>query len=315
MLALRRWQDARIGRDRIAPLAVALAAAATTELLILRAFTRTAIHIPALEVMQEPFDVLSFFGRYAYFLAVALLMIALPALALNLLAVGRSGPRIAAMPIAVFAIAAVAAAAGVSGPLALDLLSLFSIVCLAGLAAGRWRLAGLMPFGMLALAFVTGGGYTVLQTASQQGGTRLDASWLLSVGELSGALFALSLPLLARRHIDRVSFAAGAVVAVFAYSLFAGGGGATARILLLWNVGLSGVLPGTVYAVAAGALAMTFVALLRSRQVVAAMAVALLVAGGLGLHNTYQTGLVVAGLAALYLAGNSMMPAEHPGRD
>ena len=122
------------------------------------------------------------------------------------------------------------------------------------------------------------------------------------MGEYTGALFALSLPLIVSGRIDRVSAATGILVGLLALSMFVGGGAATSRFLLLWNEGLSGTLPGTVYAVAAGALALTFVALLRSQQTMAAMGVALLIAGGVGLHNTYQTGLVVAGLAALCLA-------------
>ena len=315
MATIRRWQDPVAGREQVAVLTVALAAAAVVELLVLRTFTRTAVHIPALEVMQGPYDVLAFLGRYAYFVSVALLMLALPVLGLGLFREGHAGRRVAAVPVAVFGIAAAAAAVGVTGRLALDMLSLLAIVSLAGLAVGRWKRAGLVPFGMLALAFVTSGGYTVLQTASQRGGLGTDASWLLSAGELSGALFALSLPLLARHKIDRVSLAVGTLVAVLAFGMFVGGGGATSRILLLWNAGLSGTLPGTVYAAAAGAIALSFVALARNGQVLAAMGVALLIAGGLGLHNTYQTGLVVAGLAALCLRVNPTLPAETSGGD
>ncbi|MBA4181652.1 MAG: hypothetical protein C0506_13770 [Anaerolinea sp.] len=312
MAALRRWGDPASGGYHVAPLTVALAVAAAVELLILRTFTRTAIHIPAVEVMQGPYDVLAFLGRYAYFVSVALLMLALPALGLSLFAGVRHGQRLAAIPVAVFVLVAGAAAFGLAGRLTLDLLTLFSVVTLAGLAVGRWRLAGLMPFGMLALAFLASGGYTVLQSTNRVGGADVNASWLLSVGELSGVLFALSLPLLARRNTDRVSSAAGLAAAVVAFGMLVAGGGATSRILLLWNAGLSGTLPGIVYAVAAGSLAFTFVALVRARQTVPAMAVALLVAGGLGLHNTYQTGLVVAGLAALCLADKPRPPATNP---
>ncbi len=91
----------------------------------------------------------------------------------------------------------------------------------------------------------------------------------------------------------------GASVGVLTFGMFAGSGGSTSRILLLWNEGLSGTLPGTVYAVAAGTLTIAFVALLQGRHYLAAMAIVLLVAGGLGLHNTYQSGLVIAGLAVL----------------
>ena len=56
-----------------------LAVASAIELAILRTFTRTAIHIPALNSLQEPYAVVSRGGRYAYFVAIALMV---PALAM-----------------------------------------------------------------------------------------------------------------------------------------------------------------------------------------------------------------------------------------
>ena len=317
-MATLRWRPGTPGtvgvRSHAGPLTAGLAVAAVAELLILRTFTRTAIHIPALEAMQGPYEVLAFMGRYAYFLSVALLLLALPVLAWSLALDQRPGRRVAASAVGLFLLTSGAAAAGLGGRVTLDLASLLAVVSLAGLAAGGWRLSGALPFGMLAVAFISSGGYTVLQTASQEGGGSIHASWLLSVGELSGAAFALSLPLLARRRVDRPSVVVGVAVGVVAFAMFVGGGETTSRILLLWNAGLSGTLPGTVYAAGAGALALTFVALLRGREMLAAMAVALLVTGGLGLHNTYQTGLVVAGLAALCLAAGGASRDEQ-GRE
>lgn len=305
MATLRGRQGVGGGVPQVAPVMMALAAAAATELLILRTFTRAAIHIPALEVMREPYEALAFVGRYAYFLSVALLVLALPTLAYGLARDGRPGWRIAGAGIGVFGVAAGAAAAGFVGRVPLDLATLLAVVLLIGSLSCRWKVAAALPFAMLGVAFLTSGGYTVLQSASQQGAGTIDAAWLLTVAEYSGALFALSLPLVVSRRIDRVSAATGILVGLLAFGMFVGGGAATSRFLLLWNEGLSGTLPGTVYAAAAGALALTFVALFRNQQVVAAMGVALLVAGGVGLHNTYQTGLVVAGLAALCLAGSA----------
>ena len=313
MATLRGRQGVGGGVPQVAPVMVALAAAAATELLILRTFTRTAIHIPALEVMREPYEALAFVGRYAYFLSVALLVLALPTLAYGLARDGRRGWPLAVAGIGVFGVAAGAAAAGLAGRLPLDLATLLAVVLLIGSVSCRWNVAATLPFAMLGVAFVTNGGYTVLQSAGQQGAGPADAAWLLTVGEYSGALFALGLPLVVSRRIDRVSAATGILVGLLAFGMFIGGGAATSRFLLLWNEGLSGTLPATVYAAAAGALALTFVALLRSQQVVAAMGAVLLVAGGVGLHNTYQTGLVVAGLAALCLAGGGGAAKEAGG--
>jgi len=302
MVALR-WPEGTEARGSHArALTAALSAAAVIELLILRTFTRTAIHIPALEALQGPYTVLALLGRYAYFLSVALLLLALPALAWALATDLRAGKRLAAAAVAIFLLTAAAAAAGTGGRLTLDFASLLAVVGLSGLAAGSSLPSKALPFAMLGVAFISSGGHTLLQAGSQEGFGSIDGSWLLSVGELSGAAFALSLPLLARQHIDRLSGAVGVAVGVAAFAMFVGGGSSTSRILLLWNAGLSGTLPGVVYAAGAGAIALTLVALLRARETFAATAILLLVAGGIGLHNTYQTGLVVAGLAALCLA-------------
>ncbi len=299
-MAAMRWPEGSVeSRAHTRALTAGLAAAAIVELLILRTFTRTAIHIPAFEALQGPYEALALIGRYAYFLSVALMLLVLPALGWSLAAERHSGRRVATAAIGLFLMTSAMAAAGVGGRMMLDIASLLAIVSLAGLAAGSWGWPCVLPFGMLGIAFISNGGYTVLQTASQEGARSFDASWLLTGGEISGVAFALCLPLLARRHIDRLSVSVGVVVGVTAFGIFLGGGATTSRILLLWNAGLSGTLPGVAYAAGAGAIATSFVALLRGREVLAATAVALLVAGGLGLHNTYQTGLVVAALAAL----------------
>jgi hypothetical protein len=284
------------------PLVAALAAAAVFELLVLRTFTRTAIHIPALSALQAPYEVIAFAGRYAYFVSVALLMIVLPVLISVLARDRRAGGRVAGAGVALFLVSAGAGAAGAVPPLIMDAGTLVAFTLMLGAAAGRRGGSALLPLAMLGGAFLAGGGFTVLQAAAQDGVATINASWLLTVAEYSGCAFALALPLAVGRRPDRASLIAGGAVTVIAFGSFAANGGATSRILLLWNEGLTGALPGVVYAAAAGALVLAFVSLARSGQAMAAMGVALLVSGGLGLHNTYQTGLVVAGLAALCIA-------------
>jgi hypothetical protein len=76
----------------------------------------------------------------------------------------------------------------------------------------------------------------------------------------------------------------------------------TTKILLLWNFGLPGALPAIAYGLALGAFACTMAVLWRGGDRLAVAALALLVAGGIGLHSTYQSALVVTGLAVLGLA-------------
>jgi hypothetical protein len=91
-------------------------------------------------------------------------------------------------------------------------------------------------------------------------------------------------------------------VAAVVFAAFLGNGGATARFLLLWNEGLSGALPSVAYAGASGCLAATLVALVKARNGLAAAGPVLLVTGGIGLHSTYQSGLVITGMALLAMA-------------
>ena len=77
------------------------------------------------------------------------------------------------------------------------------------------------------------------------------------------------------------------------------GNGSTSRFLLLCIAGISGSLPSFFYAVAAGALAYTMLRAARSGAPLVSAGLILMVAGGLGLHSTYQSALVVAGFASL----------------
>ena len=93
----------------------------------------------------------------------------------------------------------------------------------------------------------------------------------------------------------------GGIVAVVLFGSLLSSG-STVRILLLWNEGLSGTMPAIAYAAAGGAICLTLMTLVRRGDQIVAAGFMLLVAGGLGLHNTYQTSLVAAGLSVICLA-------------
>jgi len=273
-----------------------LGIAALVELAVLRTFTRTAIHIPALEQMQGPYELLAGAGRYAYFVAAGLVF---PVLALLALQVGRGREParwLALTAIAGFAGAALATAAGLEPGLMLGAATIWAIAVLAvahALAVGG---RAVLPVIAFAAAFALSGAYTVLPEA----GASSQPAWLLDGAELAGLAFALSLPLIVAGN-DRRSTVAGGAVALLALTFFLGNG-STSRFLLLWNVGLSGTLPGVAYAAAAGAIAFAAVRCLRIGSPLGACGVVLLVAGGIGLHSSYQSALAIAGLTALYLA-------------
>jgi hypothetical protein len=146
------------------------------------------------------------------------------------------------------------------------------------------------------------GAHTRGHAAALEGVVTLRTDAALTAAEVVGVAFALSAPLLARGVLDRASVVAGVIVGAVVFAAFLGNGGATARFLLLWNEGLSGVLPSVAYAGAAGCLAATLAAFVRAHSGLAAAGMALLVTGGIGLHSTYQSGLVITGMALLAMA-------------
>lgn len=279
-----------------------LALASLVELLVLRTFTRTAIHIPAFAFLAEPYRVIAFSGRFAYFLSVVLLVVALPGLLWALWRTGYATLRIAAVALAAFTAVSGAAAFTSEGTMPLDLVTVSAVLVLAGAVAGLQRRGTALVTVLFAAAFALGGAHTLLQLMAQNGDGSIDGRALLSVSEVVGVSFAVASPLVVGTRLDRKSILLAALVGGVTFAIFLGSGGSTVRIILLWNEGLSGTLPSAAYALAAGALAATFSALLRTGKSLEAISIALLVSGGLGLHNTYQSALVLAGFATLLLA-------------
>jgi len=293
---------------------VGLAAAAAVELLILRTFTRTAIHIPALQPLAGPYEVLSGLGRYSYYVAAVLLIVAIPVLAVALWRAGGAQARLAACSVVAFAIAAGIARAGLLDGFALDTLTVGAVLLLAASSPGAVDRRAVVVIAVFAGAFALTSGHTILQAAREDGVGSWDGRWLLWAGELAALAFAVSTPFVLRVAPSRRVAIVAAAVGVLTFALLIGNA-STTKILLLWNEGLAGSFPAVAYAVAAGALCAVVAALAGQGRVVAAVGLALLIIGGFGLHSTYQTGLVVAGLAAFYVAclpqGSS--PPSGPG--
>jgi len=278
-----------------------LALASIVELLVLRTFTRTAIHIPAFAFLAEPYRVIAFTGRFAYFLSVALLVVTLPGLVWALWRTGYATLRIAVVALAAFTAIAGAAAFTSEGTIPLDFVTVSAVLVLAGAVAGLQHRGTALVAVLFAAAFALGGAHTILQSMTGNGDGSIDGRALLSASEVVGVGFAVASPLAVGTGLDRKSVVLAMLVGCVTFAAFLGSGGSTVRILLLWNEGLSGTLPSVAYALAAGGLAATFSALLRTGRHLEAISFALLVSGGFGLHNTYQSGLVLAGFATLLL--------------
>lgn len=82
-------------------------------------------------------------------------------------------------------------------------------------------------------------------------------------------------------------------------------GAASTKTLLLWNLGLGGYLAAPLYGLAVAGAVVGLTDRFRSGARFEAAGWALVICGGIGLHSTYQSGLVVAGLALLALSASS----------
>jgi hypothetical protein len=298
------------------PVLAVLAAAALLELLVLRTFTRTAMHIPDIQALETPYLGVTGLGRYAYFVAATSLVASLLLLALAIPARRDARSWAAGLGVGVFIIAATLARLG-EGPQAITIALSLSAVATTGAAAAAHsaRLAAfIVP---VTAAFALGAGYAIGQSLGAGGlGWLHTAMEIPAVAAALAAPFAFSVPLKGRN----LAVAIGTAAVVF---LFFAGNPATSRILLLWNAGLSGALPGVVYALAAGVAAGTVAGVVRSGRWQAGIALTLVVAAGVGVESTYQTGLLVCALLLLALpafrAGGETdaprPPAKQPSQD
>ena len=285
----------------LAPVIAALAVASVVELLVLRTFTRTAVHIPALSALQRPYEFISTFGRYSYFVAAVLLIVALPVASTALWRGGDLLARMTIIGVGLFGVVAVAARSEAVDIVLVDALTIGAVVLAASAAAARTTWRGRLVVGAFATAFALQGTNSLLQDAASRGLGSFETRWLLWAAEWLALLFAVGAPFGLAARPSRRALVAAAGVAILTFAVLLANG-STFKVLLLWNEGLAGTLPAAAYALAAGTLVATVLGLLRQHRSLAAAGVVLLITGGIGLHSTYQTGLVVVGLAVLCLA-------------
>ena len=291
----RRGQ-AEAAPDALAPLFLILLAVAAFELLVLRTFTRVAIHIPALERLSEPYRVLTTAGRFSYYLSAVLLIVALPTIAVLLVRGQGVTGRVAGAATAGFVVLAALARLDAVNPVFVDAGTIAAVIVLAAVAAVAVGSPAML--GAFAVAFLAAGSHTMFQTAASQGMADIESGWLIFVAEAAALVFAAALGFSCRSVLSRRAWALAAAVGLVTFAMFIGNG-STVRILMLWNGGLGGHFPAVLYAVAAAGVAAGILGYLRSGRLLVAAGVALLFIGGIGLHSTYQSGLVVAGLGLL----------------
>ena len=284
-----------LGADMLRWLPSVVALAAVLEMVVLRVFTRTAIHIPGFSRLRSVYVTISETGRVAFYVAAVLLIATLVLLVSYLARRGSFASLAGAAGIATFLSAAVIARLRDADGSFLGMATVVAVLLLGPWACGGWSRRSRIVRTLLVTAFLV----AAMTSAGQPAPIDLSArrAWLALAAEMLAILGAIAAPLLARTR-SRSALVWGAAVGVLVFATLIANPW-TVKILLLWNLGLAGYLPSVLYASAAGALTWTVISLFSERRMTSAVGILLLFAGGIGLHSTYQTGLVLAGLALL----------------
>lgn len=297
-------------------LPLVLAAAVLVEFVLLRTATRTLVHIPGLGSYETPIRVVAEVGRYSYYLAVVLLVATLSMLSHRSLRRRDVRGWLIGGGTLLFL---VLAGAGRMGLLSQAAVGWSSIAIIVIITATLWRGLQTLPLGLFVVGTVMAG-VAVLGQGSGGGLSGRQVDLFILAAEISLIAAGVTSPLLLRSAPRSGAIVVGGIAAVLVAGALVGAG-STLSVLLLWNLGVPGWLPGLGYALAAGALAITLTSALADRQVLAAAGVLLLVAGGIGLMSTYQTALVVAGILIIgwsspemQAAGIASFPADSVGQ-
>jgi hypothetical protein len=298
----------RADRLPLGGLPLLLGALVVIEFVFLRTATRTLVHIPGLGRFETPIRALAEVGRWGYYLAIVTMIGLLGALAYKGLRQGSRRGQVAGLATALYLLLAGAGRAGVLGQ---DALGWASLAIVALLAAVAWRGARTIPITLFALASLAAG-VSVLGQGTGGGLTGQEVDVLVLSAEVLLVLAAVTTPLLLEAGPTRSGVVIGLVTAFIGIGALVSGG-PTLSILVLWNLGVPGWLSGVAYALALGALTATLWTALATRNWLTSVGLLLMVAGGIGVISTYQTGLVIAGILLLDSSlGEAASPSVPP---
>ncbi len=294
--------------------------AAAVELLVLRTFTRTIIHIPGAQSASRVLDLVTDAGRFSYYLSVVLLIMLLGTLAAAGTAAGgasrasSSRRLVVSAAVTTFAATAAVARAGAAGDGVVASLVTAAVVAVAVVGAAQARGAERAARLLIGAAFAAAAVPVVVWSSGLGASRPAGLSWAYFTAE-AAALAALALlgwPAVRRvgrgpGGVSRRVVAAGVVagLAVTTILVASPAGAASTKTLLLWNLGLGGYLAAPLYGLAVAGAVVGLTDRFRSGARFEAAGWALVICGGIGLHSTYQSGLVVAGLALLALSASS----------
>ncbi|HEX6146549.1 MAG TPA: hypothetical protein VF083_07205 [Acidimicrobiia bacterium] len=277
-----------------------LAVSVLAELFLLRTATRTLIHIPGVGDLEAPIRVVAEVGRFAYYLAVVSVTVTLAILGLRHVRSASPWRVIAGvMTLALLLIAAAVRLEGVRPETA----GWLTLVVLVVVTSTTWRGVESIPVGLFVLGSVAAGWSSLGQVAgSGLTGTQVDM--LVLAAESLLVLAGATSPLLLGRPPTRSALVAGAGATVLIAAASAGGA-STFSIMVLWNLGVPGWLPGIAFALAFGGVVTAIWSAMASGDRVTATGIVLLLGGGVGLISTYQTGLALAAILLLAEPGTT----------
>ncbi len=291
--------------DRRAVLPMVLAVSVIAELVLLRTTTRVLIHIPGLGRLETPIGIVAEVGRFAFYLALVTLVVSLGVAAHRALTAEGWRPKTLGAVIVIFFVLALLGRSGVMSPGAVGWATL-AILVVAGAAV--WRGLDSLPIGFFLMASLAAG-CSVLAQGDGGGISGGQADRLLLAAEVLLMLAATTSPLLLRHRPTRTATIAGVVVGLLTLGALRAAG-PTLFVVVLWNLGIPGWLPAIVYAVAVGASTTTLWTAITQGEHQTAIGLILLIAGGVGVISTYQTGLVLLALTMLGTEPNRVDPAE-----
>jgi len=280
-----------------------LASVALIELVLLRIGTRTLIHIPGLGRFEAPIRVVAEVGRFAYYLSVVLLIYTLVRLASR----DRHGPVRLLVRAGVTVVFLGVAGAGRLGLVTVPVVGWISAAVLIVVTVASWQGIRMLPVAWFVLGWLAAAG-SVLGQGIGGNLTVGQVNSLMLVAEFCLIGAAATLPLLQKVRPSSLAVFAGLGTALVAAGGFRAGS-STLSILVLWNLGVPGWLPGIAYAGALGFLVTTVWSAVASGQQGVAAGLVVLLAGGLGTISTYQTGLVLVGVLLL---GEAVSGRENP---
>ncbi len=278
------------------PVALAGALVLLIELSALRVLTRTAIHIPGLERIELGYRLVAETGRIAFAAGIVLVTALIAAVLID----GAVNGKLAlAGVLSVVVVMAGAAALGVTSETVVDGVAILAVLAIAVLGfrlnSAPWSWTWLSP-ALFAGAFAVAGTPSLVSKAVPELGVPVAGLW--QTAEVLAIMGAIAMLTRARGPLMKRSVYVSGAAGGLAFSMLVAEPTAT-HTLMLWNLGLAGYFHPLAYAAAVACIAYAVDRAWRAGDRSLAIAVAFMVAGGIGLHSTIQSAAFLMGVVIL----------------